>query len=721
MVKLNQKGFATNLIVLIILIAGVGLGVYLTQKQTQLKPKAASLDTIQNAFIALDSKNKPLAYIGNGTFATSSLSVKLKLKDINAISDASSFEFKNLAADYLVKHAYADGDIPNDCSTKLIFKIGKAGIDFKNALAYAKNEGACIYVPEGTYEVSSELVIPSNTIFFGDGIDRTIIKASSNFDSDKLIGNEANLDNISNKIVIRDMSLIGAGLSSLRDTNGILFRNIKDSFIFNVKTENFKKDGIYLGYYKLGNERTIPSLDRGTNNVRVSNCISQNNGRNGLSLVHGSNNIIDNCNFLNNSKIAPGRVGIGGIVLEPDDTDTVVTDNQIISNTVKNNEYNGIFLQACLKDIKRKDITVNLSSNYVCFNKVSGSKAPYQTRERNIIECKGTNNTFVDNEMEIDPSGLGTGSKMGSQYEEGCYKPSGLPDKPNTDVFNSFLGGTKIVKDIIVDGKNWNYSSEDFNIQLLGDKKKPKLFAAEVNIVYTDNSSNLLTIYFNYLNSRDTPGGAIGNQQTPKPAKTKTCTYTERIPDSTTEDCPSGLIQDCTGTKNGKTCTYNPNVSPNCKKQRCEVCNEKSRNYNQCGGSCNGKDYDDSHTIKVQKKVNALCEISYECKDDGRKEGECGNPSCQDDLTYCDGRDTIHKHGGYLDQNSGKCVYAFDNLGRVSGECGNKAETPQCSEDFTYCDNGREIHKTGGYYDSDDANADDNGCVYDFQETGESC
>ncbi len=71
------------------------------------------------------------------------------------------------------------------------------------------------------------------------------------------------------------------------------------------------------------------------------------------------------------------------------------------------------------------------------------------------------------------------------------------------------------------------------------------------------------------------------------------------------------------------------------------------------------------------------------------------DPSCNDDVEYCDGDTKIHKHGGYWDGN--QCVYAFDPI----GSC--ESTTPTCSDDLEYCDQqtNKLIHKHGGYWDEE--------------------
>lgn len=158
-----------------------------------------------------------------------------------------------------------------------------------------------------------------------------------------------------------------------------------------------------------------------------------------------------------------------------------------------------------------------------------------------------------------------------------------------------------------------------------------------------------------------------------------------------------------------------------------ESCTEQPRDYTQCGGECNGQRYNSSNTIEVKKRVSDSCQVSYQCRDLGKKPGECGNSSCQVINTYdeCGGSNDCTPKDKMLyevkEYNGESCGthgrFRCREKGYVTGKC----DVPKCDEDKTYCDDGKEIHKHDGYYDPGSGDADGDGCVYAFDETGESC
>lgn len=59
----------------------------------------------------------------------------------------------------------------------------------------------------------------------------------------------------------------------------------------------------------------------------------------------------------------------------------------------------------------------------------------------------------------------------------------------------------------------------------------------------------------------------------------------------------------------------------------CQVSFNPGDAYSQCGGQCNGVTFDPSRTVFVKVKRDSSGNVcGYECKDLGRRPGECGNP-----------------------------------------------------------------------------------------------
>jgi parallel beta-helix repeat protein len=274
-------------------------------------------------------------------------------------------------------------------------------------------EGGTVLVPAGVYDVQQKIRLPSHVELRGAGIDRTILVLADGV-RDHLISN-ANLVEGNTNITIRDLGLRGnrAGqrvwhfdgrLAVGRGdvwSFGVRLVNVTDSLVLNVEASDFAKDGFYLGYNRFnGVYRTV-----------LSGCRARRNGRNGIALTHGSDNVIENCEVHDNNRAER----VGGIQLEPDEG-LEVSYNLVIGNRVSGN-HTGIALY-----LERPSwrVSSTLVSNAVCYN----------TAERNrfvgIWDHYGQGNYFVDNvstgsENDFGPSAT---SRVGGEFAAACERPA---------------------------------------------------------------------------------------------------------------------------------------------------------------------------------------------------------------------------------------------------------------------------------------------------------
>lgn len=82
MLKLNLKQLL-NLLVVLMLLVGLGAGVYLVQTKQLLKSFAAS--EINSALTVTDENGQDLQYMGNNTFKTTSTHVRVGIKDLESL------------------------------------------------------------------------------------------------------------------------------------------------------------------------------------------------------------------------------------------------------------------------------------------------------------------------------------------------------------------------------------------------------------------------------------------------------------------------------------------------------------------------------------------------------------------------------------------------------------------------------------------------------------
>jgi parallel beta-helix repeat protein len=227
--------------------------------------------------------------------------------------------------------------------------------------------GGAVYVPAGVHLLDEKVRLFSNITVFGDGMDATILRFRAGATLDHLMSNDS-VSSRDRNIVIRDLTLSGPGATNGRFF-GLRLINVADSTVVNVSSDGHGLDGFYLGYYN----------DLGVNNVRLSGCRATSNGRNGISLTHGSSNVIDNCRVENNNL---GEL-VAGVDLEPDQG-LNVSSNKVVSNVMRSQN---VGLQ--LYSFNRRDYVQG--DNAVCTNTVRYNSSA------GIFDYNGTRNVYVNN------------------------------------------------------------------------------------------------------------------------------------------------------------------------------------------------------------------------------------------------------------------------------------------------------------------------------------
>jgi parallel beta-helix repeat protein len=279
----------------------------------------------------------------------------------------------------------------------------------QHAIDSLPSDGGIVEVTAGVFEVREKIRLPSHVELRGAGMDRTILVLGDGV-RDHLISN-ADLSEGNTSIVVRDLQLQGnragqrrwsfdgrlAGAKGEVWSFGIRFANVTDSLIENVEASDFVKDGFYLGYNRY----------RGTYRTRIIGCRAFTNGRNGISLVHGSFNEIRECDVRDNNRTER----VGGIQLEPDG-ELEVSHNWVIGNRVSGN-HAGVGLYTEPPNWRGG---ATLIANAVCFN----------LAERNsfvgVGDHFGQGNVFVDNVAsgsEYD-FGLAETTREGPEHAEAC-------------------------------------------------------------------------------------------------------------------------------------------------------------------------------------------------------------------------------------------------------------------------------------------------------------
>jgi parallel beta-helix repeat protein len=266
-----------------------------------------------------------------------------------------------------------------------------------------------VLLPAGVLEVREKIRLPSHVELRGAGIDWTIMVLDDGV-RDHLISN-ADLADGNTDIVIRDLQLQGnqdgqrrwsfdgrlAGAESEVWSFGVRFANVTDSLIENVEASDFAKDGFYLGYNQY----------RGTYRTRIVGCRARGNGRNGISLVHGSFNEIRGCEVRDNNVVER----VGGIQLEPDG-ELEVSHNWVLDNRVSGN-HTGVALYTESPTWRGGGTLID---NAVCRNVAQGNGFV------GVWDHFGQGNVFVDNAASGSEYDFGTAetTREGPEFAAAC-------------------------------------------------------------------------------------------------------------------------------------------------------------------------------------------------------------------------------------------------------------------------------------------------------------
>jgi parallel beta-helix repeat protein len=277
----------------------------------------------------------------------------------------------------------------------------------QDAIDSLEGIGGAVFIPAGEHLVPEKLRVHSNITVFGAGMDQTIIRFEPGAEKDHMISNDSGSGY--ENIVIRDMTLQGNGPDDgINDCcYGLKLENVVDSYVIGVASRDHGRDGFYLGY------KHVDGVATGVYGTRVSGCVASGNGRNGLSIVQGENNVVDGCTFENNNT----NEAVAAVDLEPEPyEDGLVRANRILNNLVQDNGNNGIQMWA--------EGGAIVAQNAICFNTITGNAGT------GIADHQADENVFVGNDLsgngaDADYDGS---AKVGDEYEDECGLP--LPDLP---------------------------------------------------------------------------------------------------------------------------------------------------------------------------------------------------------------------------------------------------------------------------------------------------
>ncbi len=216
----------------------------------------------------------------------------------------------------------------------------------------AKSGGGTVYIPEGDYliDTTARLRMRSNVTVKME--DDTVLEAIPSDKGTHYVFFIRDVENVN----ITGGTIIGDRYDHIGTKGewgmGIGILGSKNTTIENVKIKGFWGDGIYIGASKGKSE-----------NVTIYNVVSDNNRRQGLTIVDGDGIEIINSVFKNTNGTRPAA----GIDIEPNN-DELVTNVDILSSKFLHNESYGIVISERASGVNNEINNILVDGNEVIGN-----------------------------------------------------------------------------------------------------------------------------------------------------------------------------------------------------------------------------------------------------------------------------------------------------------------------------------------------------------------
>ncbi len=298
-----------------------------------------------------------------------------------------------------------------------------------NAIQYCKNNNkSTLFIPKGTYIINGEASTPEQYFLQDGGLfidfplnllmeNETYLKAKTSSQKGYILINIKNTSNV---------NIIGGNIVGERDTHdgttgefgfGVHCKNVKKLKIINVNIYDFWGDGIIL-------DAVVGDLSKTNEDVIIKNCEIRNNRRQGITIAHGYNFIVDNNKFLNSGvggtdpKSAIDIEGVGGG--EGSFVENCLISNNFFSNgevqeivcsmenlknlTIDNNIFYDVGFGINISPLSEKAENINISNNIINNCSTTGINFSATDYLKNVVVDGNeitTNNTNQNDGIEF--------------------------------------------------------------------------------------------------------------------------------------------------------------------------------------------------------------------------------------------------------------------------------------------------------------------------------
>jgi len=267
--------------------------------------------------------------------------------------------------------------VPSSRSRVNVRDYGAVGNGVHNdtvAIQTAIDENEYIYIPEGNYLVDT-ITLKTNTNILGEGMGKSqltrryVVSSINPFNCLMLATSDSPETTVSN-ITLNGLTLYGeSDIHGFSEFVHLLYLVGTDNVtVTNCEFKAFRGDGIDLGGVDLYDINRDP---RHNSNVTISNCVFDGvnkENRNGVSVIDGSDVLIDSCEFKNTTKSnMPGAIDF-----ETDDSFNIVRNIIVTNSTFTNIGGNagviGISLDNLSYDIFPNNFTIENNTITNCTN-----------------------------------------------------------------------------------------------------------------------------------------------------------------------------------------------------------------------------------------------------------------------------------------------------------------------------------------------------------------
>jgi parallel beta-helix repeat protein len=214
-------------------------------------------------------------YTVSGSSITFSEAPPLGTNNIEIIV-ISSLPIGSTTADLVGYTPAGTGNVPTTVEAKLresvsvkdFGAVGDGVTDDTAAIQAALNSGASVFLPSGTYNISSALTISTNgQEFIGQGKGKSIIKqTATNKNGIIITGNNVYVGHLQVRDIVRS--------SGSAEFSGVVWGAVDGTVIENVKVDTSDDSGIRCGYDLVGGV-VVPSTNSKILNCEITNVVGQ--------------------------------------------------------------------------------------------------------------------------------------------------------------------------------------------------------------------------------------------------------------------------------------------------------------------------------------------------------------------------------------------------------------------------------------------------------------